>query len=149
MTTGSPPCITDTTEFVVPRSIPIILLIVAVPPVRIQMQDSGKGSGPSKTSVIVRLECAIVKYYFNSYNTLLIISLRLDSQRLAAAIHHLKPLTIESKRWPVPGASSVRFPSLHWGSLSSVSHGSSPWLPRRWQFDAETGERDASILHRN
>src|SRR5882724_3919933 len=32
MTTGSPPCITATTEFVVPRSIPIILLIVAIPP---------------------------------------------------------------------------------------------------------------------
>ena len=27
MTTGSPPCITATTELVVPRSIPIILLI--------------------------------------------------------------------------------------------------------------------------
>src|SRR5580700_9595216 len=27
MTTGSPPCMTATTEFVVPRSIPIILLI--------------------------------------------------------------------------------------------------------------------------
>src|SRR5438034_5621462 len=32
ITTGSPPCITATTEFVVPRSIPIILLIAAVPP---------------------------------------------------------------------------------------------------------------------
>src|SRR6266849_6150764 len=29
MTTGSPPCITATTEFVVPRSIPIILLMLA------------------------------------------------------------------------------------------------------------------------
>src|SRR5215469_10040823 len=28
ITTGSPPCITDTTELVVPRSIPIILLII-------------------------------------------------------------------------------------------------------------------------
>src|SRR5580704_4994198 len=32
ITTGSPPCITATTEFVVPRSIPIILLITALPP---------------------------------------------------------------------------------------------------------------------
>src|SRR5208283_5115557 len=30
ITTGSPPCITATTEFVVPRSIPIILLIATV-----------------------------------------------------------------------------------------------------------------------
>src|SRR5215475_5394451 len=30
ITTGSPPCITATTELVVPRSIPIILLIAAV-----------------------------------------------------------------------------------------------------------------------
>src|SRR4249920_1663485 len=29
ITTGSPPCITATTEFVVPRSIPIILLIAS------------------------------------------------------------------------------------------------------------------------
>src|SRR5256884_8548397 len=32
ITTGSPPCITATTEFVVPKSIPIILLIAALPP---------------------------------------------------------------------------------------------------------------------
>src|SRR6266849_8587511 len=32
ITTGSPPCITATTEFVVPRSIPIILLIAVIPP---------------------------------------------------------------------------------------------------------------------
>src|SRR6266550_1309762 len=32
MTTGSPPCITATTELVVPRSIPIILLIATIPP---------------------------------------------------------------------------------------------------------------------
>jgi hypothetical protein len=32
ITTGSPPSITATTEFVVPRSIPIILLIFAVTP---------------------------------------------------------------------------------------------------------------------
>src|ERR1700740_2250299 len=32
ITTGSPPCIAATTEFVVPRSIPIILLIAALPP---------------------------------------------------------------------------------------------------------------------
>ena len=31
MTTGSPPSITATTELVVPRSIPIILLIVLMP----------------------------------------------------------------------------------------------------------------------
>src|SRR5580704_14502685 len=29
ITTGSPPCITDTTEFVVPKSIPIILLMLS------------------------------------------------------------------------------------------------------------------------
>jgi hypothetical protein len=29
ITTGSPPCITETTEFVVPKSIPIILLITS------------------------------------------------------------------------------------------------------------------------
>src|SRR6059058_5937460 len=32
MTTGSPPCITATTQLVVPRSIPIILLIATIPP---------------------------------------------------------------------------------------------------------------------
>src|SRR5487761_51323 len=32
MTADSPPCITATTEFVVPRSIPMILLIAATPP---------------------------------------------------------------------------------------------------------------------
>src|SRR5260370_36729636 len=32
ITTGSPPCITATTEFVVPRAIPMILLIAALPP---------------------------------------------------------------------------------------------------------------------
>src|SRR5882724_4217221 len=32
ITTGSPPCITATTELVVPRSIPIILLMTACPP---------------------------------------------------------------------------------------------------------------------
>src|ERR1700722_12273174 len=32
ITTGSPPCITATTELVVPRSIPIILLIADFPP---------------------------------------------------------------------------------------------------------------------
>src|SRR5271154_6514300 len=32
ITTGSPPCITATTEFVVPRSIPIILLMTTLPP---------------------------------------------------------------------------------------------------------------------
>src|SRR5437899_8332648 len=31
ITTGSPPCITATTEFVVPKSIPIILLIMLFP----------------------------------------------------------------------------------------------------------------------
>src|SRR5215468_781501 len=31
ITTGSPPCMTATTELVVPRSIPIILLIAVVP----------------------------------------------------------------------------------------------------------------------
>src|SRR5271165_7163949 len=31
MTTGSPPCITATTELVVPKSIPIILLIKSLP----------------------------------------------------------------------------------------------------------------------
>ena len=31
ITTGSPPCITATTEFVVPKSIPIILLIASAP----------------------------------------------------------------------------------------------------------------------
>src|SRR6267143_6809108 len=32
ITTGSPPCITATTELVVPRSIPMILLMTACPP---------------------------------------------------------------------------------------------------------------------
>src|ERR1700738_268442 len=32
MTTGSPPCITATTEFVAPKSIPIILLMLVNPP---------------------------------------------------------------------------------------------------------------------
>src|SRR5882724_7314851 len=35
ITTGSPPCITATTEFVVPRSIPIILLICEISLLRI------------------------------------------------------------------------------------------------------------------
>src|ERR1700689_1093443 len=39
ITTGSPPCITATTELVVPRSIPIILLITDSPPPRLARQN--------------------------------------------------------------------------------------------------------------
>src|SRR6516162_6407711 len=46
MTTGSPPCITATTEFVVPKSIPIILLIATFPSFRMRQSLQRSGTTP-------------------------------------------------------------------------------------------------------
>src|SRR4051812_5421701 len=55
MTTGSPPSMTATTEFVVPRSMPMILLI-AVPRLRVQIAPRLKDdSGPSMKSECLKV----------------------------------------------------------------------------------------------
>src|SRR5271168_1730638 len=79
ITTGSPPCITATTEFVVPRSIPIILLIatvlvftfypkalMAVPPLlsacvawKLRGWDPHRGLTPLETGPIYNLSVAL------------------------------------------------------------------------------------------
>src|SRR5215469_7112243 len=46
MTTGSPPCITATTEFVVPKSIPIILLIATFPSFRMRQSLQRSATTP-------------------------------------------------------------------------------------------------------
>src|ERR1700739_1245853 len=60
ITTGSPPCITATTELVVPKSIPIILLITGSPPpdLRLLVQCSSP-----LDAAILQIECGIVKYF--------------------------------------------------------------------------------------
>src|SRR5215470_4387793 len=70
MTTGSPPCITATTEFVVPRSIPIILLITALPPQAVCHAPAHLGwansaqSSRSKlnTELTIQIERTFVKF---------------------------------------------------------------------------------------
>src|ERR1700687_2174986 len=69
ITTGSPPCITATTELVVPRSIPIILLIAAIPPER-RFQLASAALSPAPGRVYRLSVClssfliAIVSYSF-------------------------------------------------------------------------------------
>src|SRR5437667_2078655 len=55
ITTGSPPCITATTEFVVPRSIPIILLIAAIPP-----ETSWHFHSPRNCLSVIKVETSLV-----------------------------------------------------------------------------------------
>ena len=78
ITTGSPPCITATTEFVVPRSIPIILLIAAVPP---ECFANSVRPHPSETKAnaaqfsrpkprwmeTIHVECVSVKFLYSIY----------------------------------------------------------------------------------
>src|ERR1700692_4301832 len=64
MTTGSPPCITATTELVVPRSIPIILLIAASHSLNASVPASPGSPGISLLQEgIIRIECILVKYF--------------------------------------------------------------------------------------
>src|SRR5215469_4053185 len=98
MTTGSPPCITATTEFVVPKSIPIILLIATFPSFKMRQSLSwrstdssvsevgcprgGRGEEPpdgAKTSSIMHLEWHIVKLFDSGDKGLFCQWLRTDS----------------------------------------------------------------------
>src|SRR4029077_5236339 len=64
ITTDSPPCITATTELVVPRSMPIILLLLCPPSLpRAWQCDAGRDS-----RAIVYLECDYVKLVDTVYN---------------------------------------------------------------------------------
>ena len=58
MTCGSPPCITATTEFVVPRSIPIILLMNVLP----YVQPGKAETFVDRTRAMIRIECIVVKF---------------------------------------------------------------------------------------
>src|SRR5690242_1520432 len=70
MTTGSPPCMTATTEFVVPKSIPIILLIAEFPPV--PSPTGVEPGGPRchafrhklNQSLSIQVECIVVKFLY-------------------------------------------------------------------------------------
>src|ERR1700722_7640517 len=81
ITTGSPPCITATTEFVVPRSIPIILLIRLSPPLAPRRKAAAHScpfgsrgrnlAGPGvRTKVILQIECILVKLFDSLHNSL-------------------------------------------------------------------------------
>src|SRR5215471_16024648 len=70
ITTGSPPCMTATTEFVVPKSIPIILLITEIPPVP---SPTGVESGGARRHALrhklnqersIQVECIVVKFLY-------------------------------------------------------------------------------------
>src|SRR4029077_5977186 len=91
MTTGSPPCITATTELVVPRSIPIILLIATIPPessclaIWLRPYLSEIKANPAQfsrpkpsSSRSIHVECMVVKFYGNRYNLFIFIMLQHD-----------------------------------------------------------------------
>src|SRR6266436_985966 len=93
ITTGSPPCITATTELVVPKSIPIILLIAAIPPAGSRctlcpplpyQNEARRHSIPCSPAFRpeenIQLECLFVKFSYNKYNPLRVNSLRLCSR---------------------------------------------------------------------
>src|SRR5271170_866408 len=65
ITTGSPPCITATTELVVPRSIPIILLMDSAPNWR---HTPSVGSHGLRNNAIIHIECCIVKFLVCLYS---------------------------------------------------------------------------------
>src|ERR1700746_3480597 len=80
ITTDSPPCITATTELVVPRSMPIILLILCPPSLpRAWQCDAGRDS-----TAIVYLECDYVKLVDTVNNKCRINGLRLPSRSHSA-----------------------------------------------------------------
>src|SRR5258706_7033284 len=58
ITTGSPPCMTATTEFVVPKSIPMILLIACCLLQPLDRVDPGMSAS---NAAIINIECRIVK----------------------------------------------------------------------------------------
>src|SRR5580700_12157511 len=58
MTVDSPPCITATTELVVPRSIPIILLLMECAPIASCRRRAWDDSSNAKP--ILHVECVIV-----------------------------------------------------------------------------------------
>src|SRR5580700_4101706 len=79
ITTGSPPCNTETTELVVPRSIPIILLIPTYPPKSKSQRPppisqtllSEHAVPVEKTvrpKVNIQVECPFVKFSYNNCN---------------------------------------------------------------------------------
>src|SRR6266571_91880 len=79
ITTGSPPCITATTELVVPKSIPIILLITPLPPQTVcRMSTPSSGPTCNKLNLVVthskpstgqsiQVECKTVKFLYSAY----------------------------------------------------------------------------------
>src|SRR6267143_4961871 len=86
ITTCSPPYNTATTEFVVPRSIPIILLIAAIPPetfchfrspylteTKANPAQFSRSKPSSKRSIHV--ECMFVKFSDNPHNSILFSNL--------------------------------------------------------------------------
>src|ERR1700720_235019 len=66
MTVGSPPCITATTELVVPRSIPIILLIKSLLVLSARLKSQ---TLPAKAAHIIHVECCIVKLSMRPYTS--------------------------------------------------------------------------------
>src|SRR5262245_51082342 len=65
MTTGSPPCMTATTEFVVPKSIPIILLIALVP-LLFQAQNLLCGTDPRRSFLEGQLNAGLLRCPFDA-----------------------------------------------------------------------------------
>src|ERR1700751_5030251 len=102
MTVGSPPCITATTELVVPRSIPIILLMKSLLVLSARLKSQAL---PAKAAHIIHVECCIVKLsmrpYTIAYNSLV-------------PLQHQKPTPFCGAGTPacapLPGAESHRQP---------------------------------------
>src|SRR5215469_6796280 len=85
MTTGSPPCMTATTELVVPRSIPMILLIIPLPPQTVCRSpprplhsspghpgQTTLGARPAGPAVVasIQVECDLVKFSYIGHDGL-------------------------------------------------------------------------------
>src|SRR5271154_1159367 len=66
ITVGSPPCMTATTELVVPKSMPIILLIECAPVESSRAQPAAPGN---ETKAIIHVERVIVKLSVCLYST--------------------------------------------------------------------------------
>src|SRR6266481_4314003 len=63
ITTGSPPCLTATTELVVPRSIPIILLMTACPPSIPFFAPALARSGQGRSSSVLSFQAQLEREY--------------------------------------------------------------------------------------
>src|SRR5260370_9144576 len=126
ITTGSPPCITATTEFVVPRSIPIILLISAFPPesfghfrsphlshIKANPAQFSRSKLISKSSIHV--ECVLVKFSDNISKLLVFLALqnqipcKLRGLALKTWIGRESPATVPWSRATNPIEPQLRF----------------------------------------